>query len=325
MKTIFTLLTSLILSIAASAADKRPGSILTIKSFDRSDIRVIIDGHRFEPNDNYMRIRGIESGYHRVKIYKEKNNGFFNIFGNQYEVVFNNSVMIRPYTNLMINVDRYGRTTVNESRMNEGGGYGRGDRRDGNRDDRGYSNRDDRGYGNRDDRGYGNRNDRSFGDRQDKGFGGRDNNDYNDQDDKNWDKGHDFDFDGGGNYGDYDKKDSRDDRGFGGGRTDRDYNSNGYKSAMNDFDFNRVLSSIEKEWFENNKSKSASQIINTNYFTTSQVKQILQLFTFESNRLDLAKQAYIKTIDQKNYFAINDVFSFSSSKEELARYIRDFR
>ena len=91
---------------------------------------------------------------------------------------------------------------------------------------------------------------------------------------------------------------------------------------MNDFEFNRVLGSIGKEWFETNKEKSAIQIIHTNYFTACQVKQMLQLFSFDNNKLDLAKQAYSKTVDQKNYFMINDVFSFNSSKDELARYIR---
>src|SRR5882724_9513418 len=73
---------------------------------------------------------------------------------------------------------------------------------------------------------------------------------------------------------------------------------------------------------ENNRAKSALQIINTNYFTSVQVKQMLQMFSLESNKLNLAEQAYSKTIDQRNYFTINDVFSLSSSKDELTRFIR---
>jgi hypothetical protein len=294
MKTIFTLFTSLIMSIAVFAAPAgiaaRPKSMLTIKSFDRGDIRVVIDGRRFEPNDNYMRLQGIESGSHEIKIYWERNSGFYTIFGRRYEVVFSNCITIRPRTNVMITVDRFGRTTVNENRMN-GWGWGR----------------DDRGFGDRDDRGFGDRNA------------------------KDWDNNHDFNYDRGRNQGDYDKDrdgkwDNNNDRDHHDGKyDDRDYRDNDYNSGMNDREFNQVLQSISKEWLESNKLKSATQIVTTNSLTSAQVKQLVLLFSFESNKLDLAKQAYQNTVDKKNYFMINDVFSFNSSKDELARFIRNFR
>jgi DNA invertase Pin-like site-specific DNA recombinase len=61
------------------------------------------------------------------------------------------------------------------------------------------------------------------------------------------------------------------------------------------------------------------------YFTSQQVKELLQLFTFENNKLELAKYAYRNTVDKRTYFIVNDVFSFGSSRDELARFIRDFR
>jgi hypothetical protein len=285
MKTIFTLFTSLIMSIAVFATDARPKSSLIINSSDRGDIRVIVDGRRFEPNDNYMRIQGIEVGNHDVKVYRERSMGGFTIFGRNYEMVFNSCITVRPRTNVMIAVDRLGKATVNESRMN--GWYGR----------------DDRG----------------FGDRDDKGFGDRTNRD--------WDKNHDFSYDGRGNQGDYDKdrdgkwdKNDRDDRDVKFG----DYGTNyGYESAgMDSREFNLVLQSVSKEWFESNRLKSATQIVTANSLTTAQVKQLILLFNFESNKLDLAKKAYQNTVDKKNYYMINDVFSFNNSKAELARYIQ---
>jgi thymidine kinase len=91
---------------------------------------------------------------------------------------------------------------------------------------------------------------------------------------------------------------------------------------MTDNEFNRVLDNISKERFENNMVKSATQIINANFFTSEQVKQMLQLFNSENNKLDLAKLAYDQTVDQRNFSVVNDVFSYSNSKDELARYIR---
>ena len=49
------------------------------------------------------------------------------------------------------------------------------------------------------------------------------------------------------------------------------------------------------------------------------------LFVFESNKLEVAKSAYRKTVDKQNYYQLNDALTFSSSKEELARFIRESR
>jgi hypothetical protein len=49
------------------------------------------------------------------------------------------------------------------------------------------------------------------------------------------------------------------------------------------------------------------------------------LFTFENNRLEVAKYAYRKTADKQNYYQLNDALTFSSTKEELARFIRESR
>jgi len=47
------------------------------------------------------------------------------------------------------------------------------------------------------------------------------------------------------------------------------------------------------------------------------------LFSFENNRLDIAKYAYGKAVDKRNYDVVNDAFTFNS-KEKLDQYIREF-
>jgi len=51
------------------------------------------------------------------------------------------------------------------------------------------------------------------------------------------------------------------------------------------------------------------------------VMKICNLFSFEESKLTFAKHAYSRTTDKKNYFKVNDVFSFDSSKEELNNFI----
>lgn len=94
-----------------------------------------------------------------------------------------------------------------------------------------------------------------------------------------------------------------------------------YSKAIDNNEFDRVLWAINKESFETNKMTSAEQIISANYFTTAQLKQLLRLFSFEGNKLQLAKLGYDKVVDQSNYYSLSDLFTFNSSRDELDRCI----
>jgi hypothetical protein len=94
---------------------------------------------------------------------------------------------------------------------------------------------------------------------------------------------------------------------------------------MSDYDFSQAKETLRREWFENTRVTTAKQVIDGNYFSAAQVKDLLQLFTFENNKLDLAKYAYQRVADKNNYFIINDLFTFGNSREELDRYIRDYK
>jgi hypothetical protein len=256
MKTIFTLVTSLFMSIAVFAAGK-PMSILTIKSADNADIRVVLDGKRFEPNENSMMIRGIEDGYHSIKVFRKRQHGFFDMAGRRYELVYNTTIAIKRRTHLFITIERNGLVSMQENRI----------RKDWDQQDRNWDSERD----NDNDHGYGK-------------------------------KDRDSDFDQDDQWGEYDSHE-------------------GYASGMNDREFRNVLQAIDKEWLESNKFKSASQVVKTNSLTTAQVEQVLMLFSFENNKLEIAKQAYTNTVDKRNYGRLFDVFSFNSSKKELERYI----
>jgi hypothetical protein len=107
----------------------------------------------------------------------------------------------------------------------------------------------------------------------------------------------------------------------GDGGWDDHYNNN----VMTAREFDMLKESLRKEWFEASRVTSAKVVMDKSNFTSQQVKELLQLFTFENNKLELAKYAYRNTVDKRSYFVVNDVFSFNSSRDELARFIRDFR
>ena len=83
--------------------------------------------------------------------------------------------------------------------------------------------------------------------------------------------------------------------------------------------------SLRNERFENTRVTIARQMFNEHAFTAQQVKELLQEFSFENNKLDLAKYAYRNTTDRNNYYVVMDVFSFNSSKQELSNYMSNYR
>lgn len=123
--------------------------------------------------------------------------------------------------------------------------------------------------------------------------------------------------------------DREDDRGRG---RDKDYKydrprDNRYddnRSAMDVRSFEMLKDALRRENFENSRLAIAKQSVERNAFSSLQVKELARLFAFENNKLELAKFAYANTIDKKNYFVVYEVFSFNSSKEELAEYVRRY-
>lgn len=96
----------------------------------------------------------------------------------------------------------------------------------------------------------------------------------------------------------------------------------GCGDPMSSNEFDEAKASISSKSFEDTKMTLVKQIGGNNCFTVEQVKGLMGLFSFEDNKLDLAKFAYDHTHDIGNYYKVNDVFSFESSVEDLDEYIK---
>jgi len=95
----------------------------------------------------------------------------------------------------------------------------------------------------------------------------------------------------------------------------------GCPMPMSHEDYEGAKNTIAAKTFENDKLTIAKQIASSNCLTAGQVKGIMALFTFEENKLDFAKFAYMHTYDKGNYYKVNDSFQFSSSTDALNQYI----
>ncbi|MCK5823685.1 MAG: DUF4476 domain-containing protein [Bacteroidales bacterium] len=92
-------------------------------------------------------------------------------------------------------------------------------------------------------------------------------------------------------------------------------------SPMKHSDFVSAKRTIASKSFEDSKLKIAKQITSSNCLLASQVKEIMQIFGFESTRVKYAKYAYAYTYDVGNYFKVNDAFEYESSIDELDEFI----
>lgn len=91
--------------------------------------------------------------------------------------------------------------------------------------------------------------------------------------------------------------------------------------AMAPADFEQLKRTIDNAGFESTRLTIFKQALAYNYFTTAQVRDLMNLFWFESSKLDVAKLAYNKTVDPYNYYLVNNEFNFSSSVNALGDYI----
>jgi hypothetical protein len=112
---------------------------------------------------------------------------------------------------------------------------------------------------------------------------------------------------------------------------DRDYNWNDryddddIRRPMSNSDFGTFRETLRRQPFETTRLAMAKQTIERNGVTTGMVGQLLELFSFDNNKLELAKFAYRYTTDKRNYYQLYDSFAYSRSREDLDEYIRNYR
>jgi hypothetical protein len=102
-------------------------------------------------------------------------------------------------------------------------------------------------------------------------------------------------------------------------------NTNNYNNnciyGMSNTDLGAAKNSLNSTSFDDTKKSTFKQIVSSKCIISSQVKELLQTFTFEENKLEMAKYAYSYVADPSNYYTINDIFTFDNSKSELSTYV----
>lgn len=95
---------------------------------------------------------------------------------------------------------------------------------------------------------------------------------------------------------------------------------------VSDDDLARIKEQMESTTFDTEKPKiMKAALTGKRCFRTDQIRELLDLFTFDSDKLPLAKFAYSYVKDRANYSELTEAFDFDNSKDELRAYIRNRR
>jgi hypothetical protein len=98
------------------------------------------------------------------------------------------------------------------------------------------------------------------------------------------------------------------------------------KVAMKDADYNVLYRDIQNRFGIGAKMSALTNVFaNENYyFTVVQARQLIQLVSSESNRLELSKASYNNVVDPVNFNQLHEILANSSSRNELEQYVRDY-
>jgi uncharacterized integral membrane protein len=98
------------------------------------------------------------------------------------------------------------------------------------------------------------------------------------------------------------------------------------KTAMSATNFNALYNDVRNTLGIGAKMGALTEIFEneTYYFTVAQAKQLIQLVSAESNRLQLAKSAYGNVTDPENFTLMYDLLTSQASKNDLARYVNTY-
>lgn len=110
---------------------------------------------------------------------------------------------------------------------------------------------------------------------------------------------------------------------------DRDYRYDGgsYRRVrpMSANMFETLYTKVRNEPFDSDKlNLIQTAVIGGAYFTCDQCKRLMSIYSFDKDKIKVFKLLYPRIVDRENMFLVMDALTFSSSKNEISQFMRDF-
>jgi len=100
-------------------------------------------------------------------------------------------------------------------------------------------------------------------------------------------------------------------------------NSAAYRTPMTSTNFNTLVQDVRRKWTNSSRLSAVNTALSNpaNFFTTSQLSQLVQMVSGEANRLALLKTSYRSVTDPNNFTSLYSLLTTQASQNDLAAYV----
>ncbi len=96
---------------------------------------------------------------------------------------------------------------------------------------------------------------------------------------------------------------------------------NNRNPVISPMELGRLRAALQRVSFDDDKLRMIGNTVRRVNLMTDDVRLLMASLSFDSSRLRLAKMAFNRTCDQRNYYSVNSAFDYQSSARELQRYV----
>lgn len=90
---------------------------------------------------------------------------------------------------------------------------------------------------------------------------------------------------------------------------------------LSDEAFQTFLTQYRRESFDDGRLRMINVVSKNSSLLSAQAKVLLKSFTFDDERLKVARNLYKNVADPQNYFTLSDIFVFPSNKDDFLKYL----
>jgi hypothetical protein len=98
------------------------------------------------------------------------------------------------------------------------------------------------------------------------------------------------------------------------------WNNNG-GGTMDANTFNAFLQTVRNSRFDSGRTTIVKTQLANAWITAQQLRQVVEVFDYESSKLDIAKSVATRVVDRNNLFVVYDAFDYESSKQNFAQFV----
>jgi hypothetical protein len=96
---------------------------------------------------------------------------------------------------------------------------------------------------------------------------------------------------------------------------------NNYAYPMPPNDFANFKNTVKQQSFDDTKFQMIKAQPFSTWYTAAQIKELMELFSFDDDRVDVAKLTYDHCVDPYNFYTTYTALTFDANKNELMEYV----